>query len=492
MRTDGFRLSRTVRKFAALRNEPWRRVLHVLLTCMRGRDPGWTAQCRRWGACFSAAVLLAVSASSLAQAQAISPLTPPASPPWNAERVFEPVPYAQLWSHYPGEKIDPEDTPVSTRQWPGYEPHGIRDHTWMFYPSVTAGGFFDSNVFASNGDEKSDIAGVINPALRVERLSERNPLTFDTYVKSTKYSHFSSLDQTDARARLKGSLYLRESDTLLYNFQAAYLHEAVGSLSSPLGAISPTPYGYTKEDVTYWHHHDRLSYSLGASNENYDFGSTKAQNGSTINEDSRDGSVNKLHSRFDYAFGANFGVFTAIEGNMRDLRGSPTGSLSSQGLRSLTGVNFNLTHLISGEIGVGYTSQHFDDPTIGTVSAPAYRALLRWSPTRALDFTLKGEEITTEAVDTVTSAVRAQAVMLRADYALRRNVVLSALGSYENDKFVGQDRQDNVYSTMLTVQYLLNRFSSVGLDYKYINRRSNLTTATYDKHEVGLNVTAHF
>ena len=45
---------------------------------------------------------------------------------------------------------------------------------------------------------------------------------------------------------------------------------------------------------------------------------------------------------------------------------------------------------------------------------------------------------------------------------------------------------------MLTVQYLLNRFSSVGLDYKYINRRSNLTTATYDKHEVGLNVTAHF
>ena len=87
--------------------------------------------------------------------------------------------------------------------------------------------------------------------------------------------------------------------------------------------------------------------------------------------------------------------------------------------------------------------------------------MLRWSPTRALDFTLKGEEITTEAVDTVTSAVRAQAVMLRADYALRRNVVLSALGSYENDKFVGQDRQDNVYSTMLTVQYLLNRFSSV-------------------------------
>jgi len=492
MRIDGFRLSSTVRIFAALRNEPRRCVLHVLLTCMRGRNPGCTAQCRRWGACFSAAVLLAVSVSSSAQAQAISPLTPPASPPWNAERIFEPVPYAQLWSHYPGEKIDPEDTPVSTRQWPGYEPKGVRDHDWIFYPSVSAGGLYDSNVFASNGGGKSYIAGVLNPSLRVERLSDGNPLTFDTYVKSTRYSHYSSLDQTDARARLRGRIDLRDSDALLYNFQAAYLHEAVGSLSSPLGAVSPTPYGYTHEDLTYWHHHGRLSFSLGASNENYDFGSAQAQNGSTISEDSRDGSVNKLHSRFDYAFGANFGVFTAIEGNVRDLRGSSSGSLSSQGLRSLTGVNFNLTHLISGEIGVGYTSQHFEDPTIGTVSAPAYRALLRWSPTRALDFTLKGEEITTEAVDTVTSAVRAQAVMLRADYSLRRNVVLSALGSYENDKFVGQDRQDNVYSTVLSVQYLLNRFSSIGLDYKYVNRKSNLTTATYDKHEVGLNVTAHF
>lgn len=408
------------------------------------------------------------------------------------DRVFEPVPYAQLWSHYPGEKIAVEDTPVSTRQWPGYEPKGIRDHAWMFYPSLSAGGLYDSNVFASNSDPKSDLAGVINPALRVQLLSEHDPLTFDADVKSTQYSHYSSLDQTDARAKLKGRIDLRESDALLYDFQAAYLHEAVGSLSSPLGAISPTPYAYTKEGLSYWHHHDRLSFSLGASNEFYDFGSAQAQNGSTINEDSRDGSVNKLHSRFDYAFGANFGVFTAIEGNVRDLRGSSTGSLSSQGFRSLTGVNFNLTHLISGEVGVGYTSQHFDDPTIGTVSAPAYRAQLRWSPTRSLDFTLKGEEITTEAVDTVTSAVRAQAVMLRADYSLRRNVVLSALGSYENDKFVGQDRHDNVYSTVLTVQYLLNRFSSIGVDYKYINRQSNLTSATYDKHEVGLNVTAHF
>ena len=108
MRINGFQFSRILRKIAALRNEQWLRVLQVRLTCMRSRNPGCTAQGRRWGTCYGAAAVLAVGASSPARAQAISPLTPPASPPWNAERVFEPVPYAQLWSHYPGEKIAPE------------------------------------------------------------------------------------------------------------------------------------------------------------------------------------------------------------------------------------------------------------------------------------------------------------------------------------------------------------------------------------------------
>ncbi len=82
--------------------------------------------------------------------------------------------------------------------------------------------------------------------------------------------------------------------------------------------------------------------------------------------------------------------------------------------------------------------------------------------------------------------------MLGVDYELRRNVVLSTVGGYENDKFVGQDRQDQVFSATTSLQYLLNRFSSVSLQYKYVNRASNVPTAVYDKHEIGLDVTAHF
>jgi len=492
MRTPGVVPKHTARSVVAARNEACVSVLPMLLDCMRGREPGCTERRRRWGTCFSVLAIALVGTSSSVHAQAISPLTSPASPPWNAESVFEPVPYAKWWSRYPGEKIAMEDTPVVTRRWPGYEERGIRSGPWMFYPSVRAGALYDSNVFATQGNHKSDIAAVENPSLRVTSLSERNPVTIDAYVKSRQFSHYSDLDQTDASIRAKGRVEITHDSGILYNFQAAYLHESIGSLSSPLGAAEPTPYAYTHENLTYWKQYKRLTVSFGVRNDNYDFGSTRAQNGTTINQDSRDGSIYAGHARVDYAWDANLGLFTAFEGNVRDLKGSPSGSLSSHGYRSLTGINFSLTHLIGGEIGAGYTSQRFDDPTIGTVSGPAFRALLTWSPRRSIDVKLKAEEISTEAVETIASGVRAQSLMLGVDYEFRRNVVLSAFAGYENDKFFGQDRKDDVYSATASLQYLLNRYSSVALNYKYVNRNSNLPTAVYDKHEIGLDVTAHF
>src|SRR3569623_3517684 len=176
----------------------------------------------------------------------------------------------------------------------------------------------DSNVVATQSGHKSDIAAVEIPSLRVTSLSERNPVTIDAYVKSRQFSHYSSLDQTDASIRAKGRVDISHDSGILYNFQAAYLHEAVGSLSSPLGAAEPTPYAYTHENVTYRKQFQRLTVSVGARNDNYDFGSTRAQNGTTINQDSRDGSIYAGHARIDYAWNANLGLFTAIEGNECD------------------------------------------------------------------------------------------------------------------------------------------------------------------------------
>jgi hypothetical protein len=438
----------------------------------------------------AAAVIVALPAS--VYAQVVTPITPWPAPPWSSLDVFNPVPYANLLSRDPAEIAAPEDNPVKTRKQPGYESVGIRAGPWMFNPSLTGGVSYDSNVFASDSDKRGDLAATIKPSLGVASLWERHGLDIQGDVRSTNYRKFSQLNQTDASLRARGRIDLWHDAAILTNFRVAALHEGVGSLTSPTGAAEPTPYSLASGDVTYWQRINRLAGSIGVRADHYNYGSTRARDGSIINQDSRDGRIAAAHARFDYAISPAVGLFSAIEINKRDLRGTATQALSSDGYRSLSGFNVQLGHLVTGEFGAGYSSQRFDDPTIGTIQGPAYRAAVTWGVTRLLDLHFKAEQIVTEASDTVAGGVRASALQIGADYELRRNLILSVAGTYERDKFFGQFRNDKVYSTLAELKYVVNRYSTISLQHQYFRRDSDAPSASYDKHEVGVNVTARY
>ncbi|WP_454625483.1 outer membrane beta-barrel protein [Bradyrhizobium cenepequi] len=375
---------------------------------------------------------------------------------------------------------------------PGYEPVGIRSGSWMFNPSLITGGFFDSNVFASNTDIRSDVAAVVEPQLRAHTLWERHGIDLKLNAQETVYKENSSLNQTNASLKGNGWIDIAHDMALLGSFQVAHLNEGVGSLSSPANAIAPTPYNLYSGDVSFRKEFNRLTTSVGFRTDSYDFGSTVSQDGRTINQDARDGQIYSLHSRIDYAFSETLGWFVGAEGNVRDLRGQPLQPLSSQGYRALTGVTFGLTRLFTGEIGVGYVQQRFVDPTIGTIEGPTYRARLTWSPTRMIDVHFNAEQIVTQTSDTSATGVLANAVQLALDYELRRNVIVSLAGAFESDRFFGQPRKDQVTTSDARVKYLLNRFAAIAVYYRFTSRESNISTFSYDKHLVGLNVTTQF
>jgi hypothetical protein len=429
---------------------------------------------------------------SPAAAQVIPSTAEEVAPPWNAQRIFEPSSQPNLTDPDSREEVAPEDTPVKNRQQPGYEPVGIRAGSWMFSPAVTFGTFYDSNVFSSNTTKRSDIAAVIEPSLRANTLWDRHGIDLRLDAQSTVYNQNSGLDQTNAS--LKGNAWFDVAHDLavLTNFQIAHLNEGVGTLSSPANAVQPTPYDLLSGDVSLRKEFNRMTASLGIRTDSYQYGSTRAQNGAIIDESSRDGQIYSLHGRIDYAFSQTLGWFTAVEGNERSIRGVPGQPLDSQGYRALSGVTVEFTNLITGEFGAGYVQQRFDDPTIGTIEGPSYRARLTWRPTRLLDVHFNAEQIVTETADTSSVGVLADAVQLGADYELRRNVVVSLAGGYENDRFYGQLRKDQVITSDASIKYLLNRFGAISLFYRYTLRNSDIPAYTFDKNQVGINVTAQF
>jgi hypothetical protein len=442
-----------------------------------------------WQPLTAAAVVGVVSPAT---AQVIPLFGEQVAAPWSAQRVFERTPLPQLDDPDTVERPAPEDTPVKTRQHPGYEPVGVRSGPWMLNPAIAAGVLYDSNAFSSNTIRRSDVAAVAEPSLRVRSLWERHGLDLKLGLQSVNYKNNPGLDQLNYGARGSGWFDVARDLTVLTSFQASHLNEGVGSLASPANAVRPTPYDLFSGDVTVRKQLNRWSVAIGAGVESYDFGSTRAQDGTTIRQDARDGQIYTVHGRADYAFSPSLGWFASTEYNQRELRGTTTQSLDSNGVRALTGLNIALTNLITGEFGVGYVRQRFDDSAIGTIDGPSWSAMLTWRPTRLLDVSFKAEQLVTQTSDTSATGVIANSFQLGLDYELLRNVVVSVAGGIEKDQFHGQLRSDRVNIVDSRIKYLPNRFGSISLFHRYTDRNSNIPTFRYEKHLVGFNATAQF
>ena len=197
-------------------------------------------------------------------------------PPWNAQHVFEPAPLPQLTDLDTRKDVAPEDTPVKNRQHPEYTPPGIRGGAWMFNPWVLAGTFYSSNVFASPSNPQSDIAANLGAGLRAHTLWERHGIDIQLSTDSLLYARHPGLDQTDVTLAGLGHYDIDHSTQLLGFFKAAYLHEEVGALTSPTGAVKPTPYSLISGDLTLRKEFGRVTTAVGASVDSYNFGSTVA------------------------------------------------------------------------------------------------------------------------------------------------------------------------------------------------------------------------
>lgn len=413
-------------------------------------------------------------------------------PPWNAQQIFQPTALPQLTDPDTRDDVSPEDTPVKNRIQPDYLTRGIRAGDWMFNPALMAGTFYDSNVFSSNSNIHSDLAAQTGASLRAHSVWERHGIDLQLSTQSVLYRNNPGLNQTDVTFKGSGRFDIDHGTQLLSSFQTAYLHDGVGTLSSPTGAVQPTPYSLVSGDLTLRKEFGRLTASAGTRVDSYRFGSTRAQDGSIIDQNARDGQIYTAHGRVDYTLSEKFAFFTSVEGNWRNLRGTPDQSLESSGYRALTGIDVELTHLISGELAAGYMDQHFFASSIGNVTGPAYRAMLTWSPSRLVDVHFNAEQVVTESSDTSSTGVLANAVQAGVDYEFRPNVVLSTAATYEKDQFKGQVRDDNVYAVDAQVKYILNNVTSISLQYRFTRRDSSVSDNSFEKHQVGIYAAAHF
>lgn len=392
--------------------------------------------------------------------------------------------------------------PVGERPHPEFDPIGYRMGQTFFYPKITSGILYNSNVFASHDNPQADFLALISPELTVQYgklptqyRASPSPFAaeFNAGADIYRFRNLTGENRVDAHGRLKTHWEIAHDLQLDSTAEVARRHEERGDSSSPQNAASPVPYLDIRGETTLTKTFGRFGVALDGAVRKLTYDSVEAFDGTPLDQSARNGTIASTYIKPFYEFSPGYRIFIRAAANTRNYAGTGDLNRDSRGYDVRAGLDFIVTPLISGSVEAGYLSQAYSNPLINSVNGPSFKAEATWLATPLL--TIKGSAERSIA-ETVTPGFDARIdtkFEAQADYELLRNVNLFAKAKFSHEEFRGMlERTDNVKKLSAGVNYLMNRHLSVGTRYDYIDRKSTLPIYTFDQHQVMFNVTAQY
>jgi hypothetical protein len=369
---------------------------------------------------------------------------------------------------------------------------GIRAGQFWFLPSIETGYFYDSNVFARSTGVVDDSGWYVSPTLDLKSDFGRH--AFNVKLGGNHYSYFdtSSQDFTNFSGEADVRVDITRDFVATAGVKGFVGSEQVDENEFPL---APGLTGTLDRDtVEFWgtlnKSFNRFQVGIGAAHKIYNYDDIGA-----IDQDFRDSDVTTVGGRVSYAFSPGYAWFADYRYNWRSYDVSSLDD--SEGWRALTGVQFEITRLLRGEVGIGYMEQDYNNPAIGTVDGLSYEAALVWNPTPLMTVRLDASRDITDSILTNDTRTRTQG-KLAIDYEVTRQLLLTpSLGVAYSDYEINNLEDLEIYAG-LQAEYAMNRYLSLGARYKYIDRDFTGTvpapasTLDYDRHIVGVYAKARF
>lgn len=337
---------------------------------------------------------------------------------------------------------------------------GVRVGGFILLPAVDIGAEHSDNVFAQSVNEQSDTLLWINPRADLVSNWSVHSLALNAELLSRRYNEFEAQNTTDWTLGANGVLEITRRARV----------RGAASYTSGSEQIADNPNIGLREalEFTEWQYRaggdvgfNRLELNFEAGVNEIDFDDGVLNNGSAIDQDSRDRRTVTALVGARYEVSPLTRVFVTASTNQREFDTTGLVNRDSEGVEVIAGVAFEASSLILGQFGVGYFDQSFDNRGTGDESGVSVRGALDWMPTPLISVGLTAERGVrdTGLIDAVSSI--ATGVTTTVDYEWRRNVILSADAGYSNNDFVGLDREDVAWSFGLGASYIINRTASV-------------------------------
>lgn len=400
----------------------------------------------------------------------------------------------------------PHPTSVPERAPETMDPQGGRVGSFIILPSAELGTTFDSNVFATSRNEKSDVIFSLVPTIRARSdLASPVRLNFDAVGIVNRFVDNDSEDTEGFLLSHDGSWEipaLGEQSFFKWGLAHSRDWQERGSPDDLIsGAAEPTILHTSLGYVGFQYKPGPLSISPRFAARYVDVDDVRAVNGTTINNDDRDRWVYSETLRVGYEFVRGYEAFVRGTLNQRRYENTPddTGfNRDSDGWEGVGGINVGLTEVTNIELYAGYLSQEYDDPRLASVDGLTYGGRLNWSPRREWVLAASIDRSVQETIETDFSSYLATTYAISANYQLMPALRFDASLSYSTFDFernpgsTAQDRDDDMVMAQLGVRYYLNQNFYVRGSVVQSHYSSNVPNSDYDRSVVFLSLGAQY
>jgi hypothetical protein len=370
---------------------------------------------------------------------------------------------------------------VRERPRPDYEATGQKVGGFTVYPRVTVDLEHNDNIYAVKSGKIDDNIWRVKPELAVRSDWSRNAVGFFAGGNVIRYADRDQENTEEYTVSANGRLDIARGANISGSAQFQHLTEprtAITAGTTAGATPKPVQYDLVTSSLVGVKEFNRLR--LTGRLEDKDF-SYKDQGSLLFNQHSRDRNEFYYGGKAEYAVSPGTAIYATATGNKKDYDlKSPTTNRTSDGYVLGVGANFDVSHVMRGDIQAGYMKQTYDIafktpaglPGVKSISGFSAAGNLEWFPSQLTTVGLNGSRTIQDAVAPQSPGYIANNIGVSIDHELLRNVLLSAAYTRGKDDYKNINRTDKRDNFSATATYLLNRRVGLFLTYNYLKQDS--------------------
>lgn len=362
-----------------------------------------------------------------------------------------------------------------------YASLGIRLGGLTLFPMVGQAIGYDTNPNRT-ATERGSFVSQTEAELRLQTDWSRHELTGALRGAYNEYPQVPGASRPEGAGRVGLRLDV-DRDTQV-NLDGRFQIDTQRQFSPDLNtAVQSRPVVFSEgASVGVTHRFNRLVATLRGTVDRSDFEDARAPDGSVIDQSDRNFTQYGARGRLGYEIKPGLVPFVEALGDTRvyDRRTDNAGfRRNSEGVGGRAGTTFELTRLVTGEVGIGAVHRFYEDPRLGELTSPLVDASVVWAPTPLTTVRATASATVDETTVPGANGVRVLKGGLEVAHALRRNLTVTAGLTAADYEYNGAAIHERSFGATLRAEYKLTRSVAVRASYAYERLDSSLPGSDY-------------